>query len=791
MRFCVKSISGQSIRNAPSLRELTAKEYNECHNPIPSTFSSQERKVADQVKQAFASTVKIIMNSLTGGWVGFATQSIEEALDIWNAASGEVGVLEPNEIIRKTAEALYAHSKNEDWSKDRSILLGQIAANRWKIYKPNYQEMAERNFDRKFITNRVIGDGHGLDVDDVEPIRKIIAISVDHILERTPPAQILAFMRESLRRSEELLQIVKRQSADSNQFEQKYRKAVATKLNTIEPYGVPEYLAPIRHHLTSTYIMLRGSCIVRSDQDSDLDITSGSLDEILPHGRRFLLEAEAGFGKTTLLRWLAIQTANMQFSGFLKTWNYLIPFYLQLRDFNKELPAPEDFPRLVAGSAIGLKPKDWVSRNLEIGSALLLVDGLDEVPASRRKKVHEWLDDLLLNFKNITIIITSRPAAVPRQWIQDMALINIKLEPMSIRDIEGLIRGWFTSIAESDPYYEDVGEWPKRLSEELIKFARRNRQIRNLMANPALCTLFCRLLLERDSTPSNYINLISEGLETLLGRRDITRGIEANFRYPSFYNNKLLLSQLAYWLIRNGQLSATTEEAKTALLPAVKRAHIDSSKASIDGLLRFLKERVGVLKEPQIGRIEFLYLDFQEFLAAEAIIEASDFNLALQNAHNSHWRGTIINVIRIVEPTTAENLILRIIGRSRLEKRNRRYLQLVALECLGQHYKSSKKLEDAAVELLRATTPPKNMIEANAFASAGDLAVMFLINQQGRNPDEVAACIRALDIIGTPMALEGINQYRSDTRPQVALELIRLAENTNSDDFTDDRLGSP
>lgn len=727
--------------------------------------------MADPVKQVFASTVKIIMSSLTGGWLGFATQTVGEAIDVWKESTEKTNLLDSQTIIEKTTEIISSYAKSEEWEKERSIALGQVAASRWKRYKPSYQEMAEFSFDQNLIVNRVIGDGDGLDKEDVEPVRMIIAMSVAQILKSALPELINAYMQESLQRSKKILELVNKQTEDKGQFEQKYRKAIVGKLDTVEPYGHPGSWVSIRNRLSSVYVMMQGSCVIEKSDSSTSESTTGSLDEILPYGRRFFIHGEAGYGKTIFLKWLAIQVANKQFKNFLEPWNYFVPFYFQLRDYSDELPLPEEFPNKILGSAIALKPSDWVTQNLEMGSALLLIDGLDEVPASKREKVRHWLNDILLNFRNTSIIITSRPASIPEGWVKEMGMIDIQLEPMNIFIIENIIRRWFASISEMEYTYS------RGAIGELMNVVKHNREIRSLMANPALCTLFCRTFLEYHSIPSTYLALIRLGLETLLERRDTVRGIEIDYHYLGFSNSKILLSQIAYWLIRNGRFSVTEEEAKIVIQPALQRIGI--SNKDINSVLRYLKERVGVLREPELNKIEFLYLAFQEYLAAEAIIEVSDYDFALQNSHISYWRGVVINISGLAPKSLAESFILKLIKHISLRRKNKRYLQILALECFGTFIKENKSSEDVQqfiIKLLSSIAPPRNMVEANSFASVGELAIPYLSNQQHREEKEIAACLRGLQIIGTSKALETIKEYKYDSRAQVTLELMRIAD---------------
>ena len=80
----------------------------------------------------------------------------------------------------------------------------------------------------------------------------------------------------------------------------------------------------------------------------------------------------------------------------MANWNKYIPFYIRLRSYLQSgLPRPELFPALIAPMIADAMPRGWVHATLKSGNALVLVDGVDEVPVSQREEVHTWLSDLV------------------------------------------------------------------------------------------------------------------------------------------------------------------------------------------------------------------------------------------------------------------------------------------------------------------------------------------------------------------------------------------------------------
>ena len=71
---------------------------------------------------------------------------------------------------------------------------------------------------------------------------------------------------------------------------------------------------------------------------------------------------------------------------------------MRLRSFNtpEGLPMPEDF---LTASGMPLRaPHSWVEDLLGSGRALVLVDGVDEVPPRLRSRTEQWLKSLIRRF---------------------------------------------------------------------------------------------------------------------------------------------------------------------------------------------------------------------------------------------------------------------------------------------------------------------------------------------------------------------------------------------------------
>jgi predicted NACHT family NTPase len=118
-------------------------------------------------------------------------------------------------------------------------------------------------------------------------------------------------------------------------------------------------------------------------------------------------------------------------------WGDKVPFFIRLREFaGKPLPAPETFPSLVAEAVAGTMPNAWVHQHLQEGRAVVLIDGLDEVPESQYDAVKEWVGDLVAAFPHARFIVTSRPHAAEEDWLDDHDFCDAELQGTDPDDIE-------------------------------------------------------------------------------------------------------------------------------------------------------------------------------------------------------------------------------------------------------------------------------------------------------------------------------------------------------------------
>ncbi|MGW5303816.1 NACHT domain-containing protein [Streptomyces griseoluteus] len=581
-------------------------------------------------------------------------------------------------------------------------------------------------------------------------------------------------------------------------FESRYKRYVVQKLDQLELFGLTLANPDARTYpLSTAYISLAladagaqarpgaidGSLAFVSKTNppgtSDVSGTPGSLrsEAAIATFPRVLLRGDAGSGKSTLLFWLAVNAARGTLEDELQPLAEHIPFVLPLRRFaDRELPAPEEFLTEIGRNLAGEMPGGWVNSVLHTGQALVLIDGVDELPEVRREEARKWLQDLISIYPQCRYIVTSRPAAAEEKWLAREGFVALDLLPMGKGDIESFIQHWHQAAREAMGSNAEKGDDNdlNTFQAELVTQVNTQRQLRRLASNPLLCALLCTLNRDRRmQLPRGRMELYAAALEMLLVRRDNERKI-AHPNAPSLtlHQKKRILGSLAYWLLRNGWTDCTNtqavEQTQTALstMPAV---HDDA-----ESVYRYLMVRSGVLRMPVEGRVDFVHRTFQEYLAAENLIALNDIGVLIEHAHLDQWHEAVTMAIGHARPGERKKILSDLLDRGDREPQFTTRLHLLAAACLENADELDPETYRRVRESAERLIPPTKFSEAKELAAAGETVLALLPrSHKGVKVNQAASTVRAAALIGGDAALELISSYGPDSRVAVQRELAR------------------
>jgi len=557
-------------------------------------------------------------------------------------------------------------------------------------------------------------------------------------------------------------------------FAADYRRAVANRLDRLELLGVTSVDVNRRYPLSIAYIDLglvrharrsrqqSGRLVMRSGSDDDRFGGQGGLRaaSVLRRSPRALVVGHAGSGKTTLLQWLAVRSALADFTEPLDIWNGTVPFFIPLRRYaDRALPVPEEFPLAVGRNIAQEMPSGWVHGLLREGRALVLIDGVDELPEAQRDQARDWLGGLIGDFGRARYVVSSRPMAIREGWLSGLEFQEMELQPMSASDVTEFIGQWHRAMAAEIPDAQEARALAG-YERSLITAIDADRHLRALAVNPLLCALLCALNRERRTQlPRDRMEIYEAALEMLLERRDRERGVDAGRLWLTRTDKTFLLQDIAFWLVRNGWSDAPSDRVVGQIGRSLRQLHQISAEAP--DVFRALLERSGVLREPAVGRVDFIHRTFQEYLAAKAAVDNDEIGLLVANSHDDQWREVVVMAAGHASPDQCAELLRGLLKRRRKERYYAGRIGPLAVVCLQTARRLDPQVRADVEQLARKLVPPPSVEAADALAGAGELLLDLLRTQPPRTPAEEGASIHAASRVGGDSALRLIRDILS------------------------------
>jgi formylglycine-generating enzyme required for sulfatase activity len=627
-------------------------------------------------------------------------------------------------------------------------------------------------------------------------------------------------------------------------YETRYRKSVVDRLDFVQLFGIDVPKESKELSLSVAYVTLNltdeepfeeapgAEAEDEAGGAAEIVPTALSAEEVFdsfrPGGGRLLIRGSAGCGKTTLVRWAAVQAGRGErVAGFGRDecacepsnladrdthertprppqvaapgdWRNKVPFVIRLRDCSDgRLPRPSDFPLLLA-KELPDPPAGWSDEVLRTGRGLVMFDGADEVSPQARDEVVREIRHLMHTYPDNYYVVTTRPEAIDRLEFRELGFFAARVEPMTAQDRDTFIDRWHEAMEVrlrnwGEP--ADLRPLGRRLKQRLEE----TPTIARLTINPLLCAVVCALHRQRyENLPETPVELCEKLCEMLLHRRDLERpgmaqgrNLDPSYNKLDFRVRKGLLSKLAHHMVTAG-VSATEESVADQQIAEALQSYQLSDVDAV-AVRRALVERSGMLQESSGRRIELLHNTLKEFLAAERFANGGEVELLARHAEDSSWQPVILFAVALPRDGSlfATELVRAILkrtplkalakGRSRAareEAADVRRRQFFFFRCCTNAYQLNDDEITAAFEKLSTgLLPPRNMTDAEALAACGDTVVPYLARQEDWTTAQRAACVRTLGLIGGPRAKRCLASYTQDSAKPVHEELNRSVGN--------------
>ncbi|MEU7484919.1 NACHT domain-containing protein [Streptomyces sp. NPDC042319] len=570
---------------------------------------------------------------------------------------------------------------------------------------------------------------------------------------------------------------------DEAAFEARYARDVAVLHNHLTIFGIDLAHSPDSWPLDAAYLGLqceRGQPELpgppaRDRQDPGPQAPPVPAEQALAGLDRVLVRGVAGSGKTTLLQWLAVGTARDELPPALSAeLAGRVPFLLPVRRFasHSGIPSPDGFLDAMGHPGADAQPAGWAERVLRAGRGLLLVDGVDEAPEDDRELLRTRLREWTSRYPGNVWVVTSRPSAVPEDWLASDGFTELRLAPMSREDVAAFIQRWHRAAAQQSPADLDrLGHYERTL----LNAVRITRDLGRLATNPLMCGLLCALHRDRRGyLPNGRKELYDAGLSMLLERRDRERAMVPTDAIDLPRRPKVqLLQKLAHWMLVNGRSEMGRDAAVETLarhLPAIPDA---SRQGDAEDVYRHLLNRTGLLRETTPGTVDFVHRTFQDYLAARATVQQHDFALLLDHAHHTEWEDVIRMAVALARPDECAQLLNGLLaphpGVKAAEARHRKLLAAACLEHATELDPEVRwRVQRFTRDMMRPTTPAG----ARALGWIGPIVLEMLPDPAAANDAEAYLLALTATSIGDDMAIDYLTGLRErphlDVRAQLA-----------------------
>ncbi|HEY3231610.1 MAG TPA: NACHT domain-containing protein, partial [Roseiflexaceae bacterium] len=420
--------------------------------------------------------------------------------------------------------------------------------------------------------------------------------------------------------------------------------------------------------------------------------------ESVQQRQHLVLLGDPGGGKSTFLRHLAWALAMRGLDQHdeattLIGWSddrQLLPILLPLRSLAGRL-ARDGAHAMTVYAALRdellscnlTQVDDLLRESLHRGAALLLLDGLDEVPPEAADDVANRLTTLqaICSFAQLhpqaRVVMTCRVRAFADDLRSLLGWDVETLAPFTLGQIRHFVPTWYAELVAKG---QITGEQAGQLEHALIATIVASPKLRAMAGTPLLLTMMALVLYNKGELPRDRPQLYERILELLLGQWDKVRdgqSLAEAIGLPDWGSERIrpLLDRLSYdahagAVSEDGRGRLTRGDVRDALIAFFEAARLPDPWGVARRCLDYFEQRSGLLVPDESASYVFAHLTLQEHCAGRHIALGSDDPVALVMRHRAddRWREPIFLGAGLLRPAELNALLSDLIGREEDEQ---------------------------------------------------------------------------------------------------------------------------
>ena len=403
---------------------------------------------------------------------------------------------------------------------------------------------------------------------------------------------------------------------------------------------------------------------IDDDYDDDNPETI-KLEDLFRISNKVVIIGAAGLGKSTTLNYIFCNYESLYDSSSLKIKINLKEYATEINDNNKDLLwciASEFCKRINRTKWSFEEIESQLTKYLELGKCLVILDALDEIPTQpRREKVRDTITIFCNLFYLNRYIITTREVGYLKNGF-DNSFFHLRINNFDIGQIEQYSKKWFSynyQNGNTEEFWNDFNKEVERAKcDELIR-------------NPIVLVLALNIFDIEKNLPNRRVEFYKKCIETFLViREDRKVAVVLSEKTKNILHMDSVVPRIAHYLQSHLEQDAdyklNHEQLKKSVYDAIEINDELNWGEAVNSYLSYLINRTELIIEKDEDIYDFAHKTFYEYFLAvyyskeytvEQLIEL--LNKWIGDSNNDELARLIIEVVIQKDDQNQHDSIIR------------------------------------------------------------------------------------------------------------------------------------